>query len=407
MAKLNSIAFATRHTSLGIMAAGSVGIFVANLLFKEVFTEADYGIYSLVITCLSLFNSFGLLGLEQVILRTANIETKNRLKINRFLIRSTIAIMLAGSVIFGLLLSGGLISILSDLTAILMTFGITFTMLLYNLLRLNSDFVISQWILNLWKIALGVVALIALLYSGWELIRLLDFLAYFLFGSSVLCGVYVLFRFEFETAEEPRSSEIVRFAFQFFIALLGISLISYADKFFVEYRFGLEQLGYYFYLANLFIFPFSLIQNYIGFKALVAFKKSFNISILLARLRQTSLLGLLMTIAITAGVYFAARLELVAVDFAGSAWLMGLMLAVGFIKLNYALFSATIGARADISIIRSINISVLILSALVAIGAYYLIDTLEQVAVTVLILWAIRLLTYGFNIFKKIPNIES
>lgn len=407
MAKFNTITAATKHTSLGIMAVGSVGIFTANLLFKEVFNATDYGIYSLVITCLSLLNSFGLLGLEQVVLRTGHLEVKNRLEVNRFLIISTVVVLIVGSVSFGLLMGTNLISELSASSAILMSLGITLTMLLYNLFRLNSDFVIAQSILNAWKIGLGALALLTLFAFRLELIDLLNAIAYFLCGSAVLTLLYLLYRFKFVLVDDPSRSHILRFTFQFFIALLGISLISYADKFFIEYRFGLEDLGYYFYLANLFIFPFSLIQNYIGFKVLVAFKERFSIALLKTKIRRTSFFGLAMVLALLAGVYIAAELSLIDVDLMESKELIVLMLLVGFIKLNYALLSATVGARADIAVIRSINIGVLAGSAVVALIGYFWISSLVQVALVVLLFWAIRFGAYGFNILKKIPNHEA
>ena len=45
---------------------------------------------------------------------------------------------------------------------------------------------------------------------------------------------------------------------------------------FVENRFGLSEMGNYFFYINIFLFPFMLFQNYIGFKEIIVFKKDFS-----------------------------------------------------------------------------------------------------------------------------------
>ena len=75
-------------------------------------------------------------------------------------------------------------------------------------------------------------------------------------------------------------SSLLKKSFLFFISLLTISLLGFGDRFFIESRFGLEILGNYFFFLNIFLFPFSLFQSYIGFKEIVSFKKNFSINLL-------------------------------------------------------------------------------------------------------------------------------
>ena len=68
------------------------------------------------------------------------------------------------------------------------------------------------------------------------------------------------------------------------LTLFTISLIGFGDRFFIESRFGLIVLGDYFFYINMFLFPFSLFQTYIGFKEIVSFKKDFQINVLNSKL---------------------------------------------------------------------------------------------------------------------------
>ena len=62
------------HYSLGIMIFGSVSVFIANILFRDLLSPEHYYKYSILIIFIALMNSFGLFGLEQVFVRLTIIK---------------------------------------------------------------------------------------------------------------------------------------------------------------------------------------------------------------------------------------------------------------------------------------------------------------------------------------------
>ena len=73
------LSFFSKHLAFFVLGFASLSFFIVNILLKETLSLSDYGLYSLLITYLSLISSFGLLGFEQVLLRTTKIAKKKNI----------------------------------------------------------------------------------------------------------------------------------------------------------------------------------------------------------------------------------------------------------------------------------------------------------------------------------------
>ena len=64
------------HFSLLVMLIGSASFFLSNVLFKDILSLDQYYKYSILITLISILNSFGAFGTDQVVLRLSKIKNQ-------------------------------------------------------------------------------------------------------------------------------------------------------------------------------------------------------------------------------------------------------------------------------------------------------------------------------------------
>ena len=149
----------SNHLSLSVIVIGALCFFIANVVLKEKLTHQEYGLYSLVITFFSMMNLYGLLGLEQVFIRFSDFYQKNKIFTPLFILK-LVAVIIVVSSFFGTLL---FIQYATDtlqlnfLLVLFATISIVSLLFIYNVLRLNSDFVLSQVFFNLWKFFLIIL----------------------------------------------------------------------------------------------------------------------------------------------------------------------------------------------------------------------------------------------------------
>src|SRR5690606_33270129 len=335
MEKLKGLIF--KHSSLLIMAIGSVSIFLSNIILKDLLSAESYGVYSIFITYVSIISSFGLLGFEQVFLRITDNSQKDTLVTDSALIAILIFVWLIFGFICAFLFDHYFFKSTIYLELLVIsTLGISLSMFLYNVFRINSNFFVAQLFSNYWKIALFLISISILLMGNITI----EFILNFLVGTFLLFsfgGLLLLFRkIDFKVQKTEKPLRILLFAFQFFISLLTLSIIGQGDKLFIEKNFGLEKLGEYFYLANIFIFPFSMLQSYVGFKELVNFKKSFSKQFFLRKIKNINLMGLLLSLFLLSISWIGSEVGILKVDLNVNLWLVVVFLMIGISKLNYA-----------------------------------------------------------------------
>ena len=376
-----------KHFSLLVLGGGSASFFLINIILKDYLDAENYGLYSIFITYISLLSSFGLLGFEQVIIRNAKI-TSNKIILSKSLlipiIFSSLFVSILGSYLF---INNYNISI-SLIFLISITFLVILTKLIFNLFRLMSKFTFSQIALNFWKLSLFFVLLILVLRKN--VVNLEDVITT-IFWSLVITMFMVfglLKKVKFRS--NLKVKRIFSQAILFLLSLITISLINFGDRFFIESRFGLEELGYYFFFINLFLFPFVLFQSYIGFKEIVSFKLSYNHNLLVQKLKSILKYSILFGIFLLSFSFFVDYLEFYSIDLFENLEMILMLIVLGVVKMVYSLLSSAMGAICDNKMLFKINlysiISILILIPVI----YYYSSTITITIMFLIFLWFIR-----------------
>ena len=376
-----------KHFSLLVLGGGSASFFLINIILKDYLDAENYGLYSIFITYISLLSSFGLLGFEQVIIRNAKI-TSNKIILSKSLlipiIFSSLFVSILGSYLF---INNYNISI-SLIFLISITFLVILTKLIFNLFRLMSKFTFSQIALNFWKLSLFFVLLILVFRKN--VVNLEDVITT-IFWSLVITMFMVfglLKKVKFRS--NLKVKRIFSQAILFLLSLITISLINFGDRFFIESRFGLEELGYYFFFINLFLFPFVLFQSYIGFKEIVSFKLSYNHNLLVQKLKTILKYSILFGIFLLSFSFFVDYLELYSIDLSENLEMILMLIVLGVVKMVYSLLSSAMGAICDNKMLFKINlysiISILILIPVI----YYYSSTITITIMFLIVLWFIR-----------------
>lgn len=396
--------FIKNHNSFAVIIIGAIAIFVANILLKKVFSPIDYGEYSLYITYIQLMGSFGLLGFEQVFLRISNVDEKNNIQTNKTLFIILFVVWILVGIVCAIVFKNYFSDIdIALIYIVITTLVITFSKFSYNIFRLNSDFVTSQLVLNFWRFFVGIIT-ISFLVMKWQSISVfVKYLSLFLLVFLLVQIFYVINKINFKLSIEKSFGEISNYAFHFLIALLIVSLIAYGDRFFIKKHFGGALLGEYFYLLTIFLLPFSIMQGYIGFKELVAFKKEATMEILYQKLLKLNLFGITMAVLIVLATLFINQFDIIAhIGLHDHKVLVIVFLLTGIVKLNYSLYSALLGAQANPKTIMKVNIQSLIFLAITILISFSFIRTVEHVALLVFVFWLVRTLIYNYNLKKQL-----
>jgi len=389
-----------KHNSIVLISLGALSLFISNILLKDILNKTEYGEYSLLITYLQLIASFGLLGMEHVFTRVSKAD-KDKIITSKKLFITILIIWQLCTLLFSFVFKKFFFEtdipyyyiLLFTLLVSLSTFG-------YNVFRIKSSFSLSQLMLNFWKITLGILAVSILFMKNIDLKDIISFLFYPFCFILIIQLFLIIKRVHFKFELSISYSKILLFAVHFFITILTLSIINYGDRFFIKTNIGTEQLGEYFYLATIFIFPFSLFQTYIGFKQLVYFKDNDNLY-LRSKLLKLNILGVAFGLFIFISTMVINSLEILPkINIDDNLWLIIVFLLTGLVKLNYSLFSALLGAKTNVKTIKRTNIQSLLVIFIVFILFYNYLNNVLLISFTVLIFWISRTLIYIINLHK-------
>lgn len=381
------------HSSLAVMGVGSLFLFLANISLKEVLNIHDYYQYSIIITVITLLNSFGALGMDQVFLRLSEIQFKKNIIVDVKIIYISV-IGTSVSSFIGCYYLKEIANLETNYVVLfLLCFGVILTMLLYNVFRLSSDFFISQLIQNSWKFFMGILAAVYLIsVKRFDYVLLL---VIFMWGFIFLSFVLLIKQQKILLQNTVNYSVVLKYSLNFFITLLTLSFVAQGDRFLIEEFFSKKDFGDYFFLATLFLFPFSLFQSYIGFKELVFIKtEKLNLS---HKLKRISLGTFVFSLVLLIVVFFLSKLNIISLDFFSNIYLILIFIIMGNIRMLYSLFSAIIGATASLSKIKKLNILFLTLVVL-SLFVFVMFVNKSVLAVTVYFcfLWLSRLVLWGY-----------
>ncbi len=391
------LSFLSKHLAFFVLGFASLSFFIVNILLKEKLSSSDYGLYSLLITYLSLISSFGLLGFEQVLLRTTKIAKK------KILVQRNILFPIFFILIFISFLSSYLFLHYYDYSFSFISFLI-FTLLaisikiLFNLFRLLSSFTLAQIILNTWRIGLLIIVILCVFYN---LVISLEIL----FGS--ICVVlFLTFFFSYKLKKyidfvnEFNKSKLFKKSILFFLSLITISSINFGDRFFIENRFGIEDLGIYFFYINIFLFPFTLFQSYLGFREIVIFKKKYNQKVLNNKLRIALFYSLIFGFCLLIIAFLIDISGLYHLDFKLNFNMILLLVFLGVIKVCYSLLSSAIGAVCNNKMLYKINRDSIISIILIIPLIYYFAYDMTTTLFFLIALWLIRCIIWYRQLLK-------
>ena len=395
--KFNSLNIISKNLSFFVLAFSSLSFFVLNVVLKDTLSPIDYGLFSIFITYISLLSSFGMFGFEQTLLRTTLI--KNKLEIQKnILYPSLIAIFISSFIGVFLMKSNYDISI-SYILFYLLSIIVIVTKLSFNLYRLLSKFFLAQLVLNFWKIALTFVILYyVFLNNNFSLEFIFSLvLVFFAFSTMSLFGLINKIQF----IKQDSFSSLLKKSFLFFISLLTISLLGFGDRFFIESRFGLEILGNYFFFLNIFLFPFSLFQSYIGFKEIVSFKKNFSINLLNYKIINVLKSSFIFSLMLIFVFYLIDYFGLYNLEISSNLNIIIPLIILGNIKMVYSLLSSAIGALSNDKMLYKINIQSIMSLLLICPLMFYYSNTILLTIVFVIILWLVRCIIWYMELNNR------
>jgi hypothetical protein len=388
-----------KHFSLLILSLASFSFFIINIFLKEQLNSEDYGVYSLLITYISLLSSFGILGFEQTLLRNSVIKLK--LEIDKALIVPIIFSALLVSLIGSFLMFNNYNLGLDISLIFLLSLMVILVKLIYNLYRLSSRFVTSQIALNFWKIALFFVVLFFFFFDYSLSLRdvFLSIIVFFFLSLFLFFGLInkVLFISNLDFQQILKQSAL------FMLTLFTISLISFGDRFFIESRFGLIVLGDYFFYINMFLFPFSLFQTYIGFKEIVSFKKDFQITVLNSKLLFILKNAIYFSLFLFTTLYLVDYWNLYNFNISSNLNIIIPLIFLGIIKIAYSLLSAAMGAICSDDMLFEVNVKSILSILVVMPLIYYFSFNISITLIFIIALWLIRCFIW-YNQLQKNEN---
>ena len=357
---------------------------------KEVLSSFYYGQYSIIITYFSLIFVLGILGMEQVFLRFSVAKQPNQIdtqKIQLILIGGVVLVSTTVSTIF---FKRNYPEIeFNTLLLFFTSFSIISSLFLYNVLRLNTNFLLAQVIANFWKMVLLILAVIFYVKHLEQLEVFINLLCFAIISFFALCLFYVFRTVKFNFTTPVSTKAIFSTASNFFIAIASFSLITFADRFIIEKKFNYITLGEFFYLSNFFLAPFAILQNYVGFKQLIFFKNNFNLDYYFRYNRKIIFLGVFLAAFLFLFATGLNHYNLLKYQF-NNYKIISLLLLIGIIRLYSSSIISAFEAKSTIGYLRMSNVLIVTFTVLLLLFAYYLSHTIHTILICVVLVWCFR-----------------
>jgi hypothetical protein len=240
--------------------------------------------------------------------------------------------------------------------------GINIVILTYNLFRLKQAYVASQIFKNGFKIATTLITGITI-YILDRQISLLFLIELFTVLIVLLAIFGIIFLMKYAKKLKIKTQNLGALFLSFGLNLALLTLLGYGERFLIVENLSKDDFGTYFYYSTIFLFPLTLIQQYVGFKELVVFKSCVDKSIVIKKIKYLIGYGILLLLAIYTVVFFDNGCFL-KVNFDLDLPLILLMSILGLVKLTYGLFSAILGAVGESQGLFKVNLLTVILIVL-------------------------------------------
>lgn len=379
------------------MAASSGALYLVNIALAGILTESDYGYYALLISFMSVVASFGLGGFDQALVRTAKI-LDGRLCVSRYLVISA----LISSVLFSVASYAyfGALGVGNELLALMTTIAIALGLFGYGVGRLKKAFVFAQFAHGGHRLLLGLG--LAFLWLIGENINV-AMIEWVLCGGAVIVACYValfVVRYAELDVRSDLGGAILSFALGYSVSMLLMNAIGFADRFLVERFFGLEVAAVFFFYANIYVFPFALLQGYVGFRELSHYKERFSVGVLHRDLLKSVVLFLVVLVFCIVADFLLTKYFLQG-RFELSIAERILLACLGGARIIYGSLSAAFGAVASSKAIHRVNLVTLI-AGVGALGvfSYPLQGSLAALMACFLLVWLARAGSIYFLVCK-------
>jgi len=380
------ISAAREHSSLLVIGLGAGIIFLSNILFEKILSPNDYGDYAILITYIGTIYNMGYIGLDQVFLRLST-HKNHQITINRTLLSLIICTGVTVSVGASFYFTYEVLNFSVTFYKILIiSVGIIASMFVYNLYRIQWKFLLAQVMSNIWKFGLAILAIFFLLLKHDSLDTLINSIT-IICATALIIYFIVFYKTKFEIEDNQDKSLIFKFWLSFAISIVAIISLTYFDRYYIKETFGPAVFGKYFYLANIFLFPFHLLQNYTGFKKLVYFKDHFSWAELKKQIATICIQAILLGVVVLITAIVFDWMGLLNINFANSKPLIGLFLILGMLKVLYTLVESALGAKVSITAFRKVNVISLLTLISIFIVAFFFVETVVDVALLMCILW--------------------
>lgn len=370
------------HSSFLLIVMGAASDFLLILFLKKYFSEG-FVAFSLYLTFIGIIATFGYFGIDQVFLRLSKLK-EGKVYINRDILLLLLMFLVLSPLLIGLYFSEKF-SGLNFYFLLITGISINLIMLAYNSLRLIKKYSSSQIFKSGYKLFFLTLAALFLIFEDISIEIVL------LYTTTVLALFAVFASFflnKIIIKKEKKTSDIVNYALSFFLNISIITALGYGERIIIINEISEEVFSKYFYFITIFLFPLTLLQQYIGFKELPVFKEGFKKEELFKKIKIVFFLGLL-TAFIVLIVVFVDNGRFLEVNFLEEIGLISLIIFLGIVKLIYGLFSALLGALSSYRDLYIINLFtfVIILFSIFYIGLINVTITLILLFLTAIYLF--------------------
>lgn len=380
-----------QHISLSIIVLGAVCFFISNIVMKEVLTDKNYGQYSIFVTYFSLIYLLGLLGTEQGFLRFSRKLNNNIITTQKVQLTLLFVVIVITSTICSLCFNFFYQEIqINFLLLYLSSFSMISLLFLFNILRLNTNFLFSQLISNFWKFILLITSILYYFLNYNDLKQYIYIISYGIVLIFVLALIYVFNKIKINYNDDINKREIYISAFHFSLSIITFSLITFSDRFVIEKKFSIEEFGNYFYLTNFFLAPFSILQNYIGFKQLIIFKSNFHPNYFKTFLKKSIFLGVFMSLILLGLSLFANYYNFIDFSFTKYYFIIFLLLLTGVLRLYSSSITSAFEAITSIQTLRKSNIYIIFVTLVILLIAIFFSNSIEFILTCFIIIWFSR-----------------
>lgn len=386
------------NISFSILVLGAGSNFIITLVIKKLFEQEDFNTYSLFLTFIGIVSSFGLIGFDQIFLRLSKVDLK-QVSINADILLFLVLALFAVPILLSLYFNSKSTDI-KMYQLIITGIGINVIILTYNFFRLTKQFSTSQIFKNGFRISVlfFVVSLLLILNVEISIYKVIDIIV-FSVSLFAFCGLWHLIKNL--NIDIYRTDNLLNFFLSYCLNLAILTALSFGERLIILENISENDFGKYFYYATIFLFPLTLIQQYVGFKELVSFKLFVSKSNVNRKIQKMTVLGLLLAVIIVVIAILDKGLFL-QVDFVNDYMLILVLIVLGLVKLVYGLFSAILGAVGNSKEIYLVNIFTIIVM-LFCFSYLFLINlTLISITLSLILIFLFRsLYIYYYYVIKQ------